>query len=136
MSVPPERVVRMHLHVAGKLTGPITKWVVAVATIILTVGLGILGTKLADVKDNEQSSWVPASAESTKVADAISQDVNPNDIPTLVVYHREGGLTEADYAAMDEHASEIAEIDGVTDQGVLSPNAADALREQGRTCRT
>jgi putative drug exporter of the RND superfamily len=132
MSVPPERVVRMHLHVAGKLTGPITKWVVAVATIILTVGLGILGTKLADVKDNEQSSWVPASAESTKVADAISQDVNPNDIPTLVVYHREGGLTEADYAAMDEQASEIAEIDGVTDQAVLSPNAADALREQGQ----
>src|SRR5688500_15163010 len=105
----------MHRVIAGRLTGPVTKWIVAVTMIVMSVGLGILGlTKMADVKDNEASSWVPASAESTKVANAIADDVNPNDIPTLVVYHRDGGLTEADFAAMEEHAAEIAKIDGVT----------------------
>ncbi len=121
----------MHLHVAGKLTGKITKWVVLVAVIILTGILSGLGGKLADVKDNEQSSWVPASADSTKVADELSEDVNPNDIPTLVVYHRSSGLTDADFAAMAEHAKEIAQLDGVTDEGVLSPLAAEALQAQG-----
>ena len=29
---------------------------------------------------------------------------DPNDIPTLVAYHRDGGLTEADLAAIDEQA--------------------------------
>ena len=41
-----------------------------------------------------------------------------------MVYHRSSGLTEDDFAAMDEQAAEIAEIDGVTDEGVLSPNVA------------
>ena len=50
--------------------------------------------------------------------------VDPNNIPTLVVYNRSSGLTEDDFAAMDEQAAEIAEIDGVTDEGVLSPNVA------------
>jgi len=131
MSVVPERLFSMHRQIAGKLTGPITKWIVLAATLVLTVGLGILGSKLGDVKNNEASSWLPGSAESTKVADEISKDVNPNDIPTLVVYHRDGGLTDADFAAMDEQAKEIADIDGVTDKGVLTPNAAKALQAKG-----
>jgi RND superfamily putative drug exporter len=122
----------MHRQIAGKLTGPVTKWIVLVATLAATVGLSILGSKLADVKDNEAASWLPASAESTKVADQLASDVNPNDIPTLVVYHRPSGLTEADFAAMDEQAKEIGALDGVTDEGVLTPNAAAALKEQGK----
>lgn len=122
----------MHRQIAGSLTGPVTKWIVLVAVLILAGFLGSLGSNLADVKNNEQSSWVPASAESTKVADELSEEINPNDIPTLVVYHRAGGLTDEDLAAIDEDAAEIAKIDGVTDEGALSPNAARALQDQGQ----
>jgi RND superfamily putative drug exporter len=121
----------MHRQIAGKLTGPVTKWVVLVAVLILTGILGTLGGKLADVKDNEQSSWVPSSAESTKVADQLSKTVNPNDIPTFVAYHRAGGLTADDLAAMDEQAAQIAQVEGVTDAGALTPNAAKALQAEG-----
>ena len=78
----------MHRQIAGKLTSPVTKWIVLVAVIVLTGVLGFLGGKLADVKNNEQSSWVPSSAESTRVSDQLSKEINPNDIPTLVAYHR------------------------------------------------
>jgi RND superfamily putative drug exporter len=122
----------MHRQIAGKLTGPVTKWVIFVAVLLLTGVMGYLGGKLADVKNNEQSSWVPSSAESTRVADQISGEVNPNDIPTLVAYHRAGGLTDADLAAIDEQAAKIADIDGVNSTGVLTPNAAAALQEQGQ----
>lgn len=122
----------MHRQIAGKLTGPVTKWLVLAGVLALTVAMSILGSKLNDVKDNEASSWLPGSAESTKVADELSKDVDPNDIPTLVVYHRASGLTEADFAAMDEQGRKIAAIDGVTDQGVLTPNAAAALKAQGQ----
>ena len=126
----------MHRQIAGKLTGPVTKWLVFAGVLALTVGMSILGSKLNDVKNNEASSWLPGSAESTKVADELSKDVNPNDIPTLVVYHRASGLTEADFAAMDEQAKEIAAISGVTKAGVLTPNAAEALRAQGQNVPT
>ncbi|HTW18161.1 MAG TPA: MMPL family transporter [Nocardioides sp.] len=121
----------MHRQIAGRLTSPVTKWIVLVAVVLLTGVLGSLGSQLADVKDNEQSSWVPAEAESTRVSEELSDAIDPNDIPTLVAYHRASGLTEADLAAMEEHAQEIAGVEGVTDAGVLSPASAEALRAQG-----
>ena len=121
----------MHRQIAGKLTSPVTKWVVFVIVLVLTGFMGFLGGKLADVKNNEQSSWVPSSAESTRVADQLSGEINPNEIPTLVAYHRDGGLTDEDLAAIDEQGKEIAGIDGVTDEGVLTPNGAAELQGQG-----
>ena len=126
----------MHRQIAGKLTGPVTKWLVLAGVLALTVAMSILGSKLNDVKDNEASSWLPGSAESTKVADELSKDVSPNDIPTLVVYHRASGLTEADFAKMDEQGKEIAKIHGVTKAGVLTPNATEALKATGANVPT
>ena len=114
----------MHRQIAGKLTGKVTKWLVLVAWIVIVVVMGGFSAKLTDVQNNEASSWLPGSAESTKVLDELSTAVDPNDIPTLVVYDRSSGLTDDDLAAMDEQAAEIAKIDGVTSAGVLSPNAA------------
>jgi putative drug exporter of the RND superfamily len=114
----------MHRQIAGKLTGPVTKWIVLAAWLAIFVVAGSLSAKLTDVQNNEASTWLPESAESTKVLDELSSTVDPNEIPTLVVYHRDSGLTEADFAAMDEQATEISQIDGVTDEGVLSPNVA------------
>ncbi len=118
----------MHRQIAGKLTGPVTKWIVAAAVIVLAGLMMPLNAKLVDVQNNEASSWLPGDAESTKVLEELSGTVDPNDIPALLVYTRDGGLTEDDLAAMDEHAAEIAETEGVTDAGVLSPNVA---AEQG-----
>ena len=91
----------MHRQIAGRLTGRVTKWIVLAAWIIIFVVASGFAAKLTDVQNNEASSWLPASAESTKVLDELSTTVDPNDIPTLVVYHRSSGLTEDDFAAMD-----------------------------------
>ncbi|MET3962702.1 RND superfamily putative drug exporter [Marmoricola sp. OAE513] len=117
--------------VAGKLTGPVTKWIVLVGAIVLVGIMAPLNGKLIDVQNNEASSWLPGSAESTKVVEELTGTVDPNDIPTLVVYHRASGLTDADLAAMDADAQEIAEIKGVTDEGAFSPNQAKALAATG-----
>jgi RND superfamily putative drug exporter len=121
----------MHRQIAGSLTGRVTKWFVLAAVLVLTGFMFVFSTKLTSVQDNEASSWLPGSAESTKVLDELSQSVDPNDIPTLVVYHRDGGLTDADLAAMEEDGTEIAGLDGVTGQGVLTPAAAEAAAAQG-----
>ncbi len=134
MSVLTGRVPRMHRQIAGKLTGPITKWIVAAIVVFAAMALAPLNAKLVDVQNNEASSWLPESAESTKVLEELSgsDTQDPNDIPTLVVYSRDGGLTAADLAAMDEQAAKIAaDVEGVTDStgdgkaDVLSPNVAE-----------
>ena len=122
----------MHRQIAGKLTGPVTKWIILVAAFVVVGLMSPLNAKLVDVQNNEASSWLPGSAESTKVVEELTGTVDPNDIPTLVVYHRPGGLTDADLAAMDEDATKIADLDGVTDKGAISPNQAAALAAQGQ----
>lgn len=117
----------MHRQIAGTLTGRVTKWLVLVAWLVMMGVFGSLSAKLVDVQDNEASSWLPGSAESTKVMDELSGTVDPNDIPTLVVYYRSGGLTEADRAAIDEQAGELADVKGVVAQTVLTPGAAAQL---------
>jgi putative drug exporter of the RND superfamily len=122
----------MHAQIAGRLTGPVTKWLVLLFWIVVVGVLGSLSSKLVDVQNNEASSWLPSDAESTEVMDQLSGTLDPNEIPTLVVYHRDGGLTDEDLAAMDEQGQEMAQIEGVTDQGVLTPAAAEAARAQGQ----
>jgi RND superfamily putative drug exporter len=121
----------MHRRIAGALTGRVTKWVVLVGALVLFAVMGAFSTRLVDVQNNEASSWLPESAESTKVLEELSATVDPNDIPTLVVYHRDGGLDDDDLAAMEADALEIGGLDGVTDTGVLSPAAAEAAAAQG-----
>ncbi|WP_299922473.1 MMPL family transporter [uncultured Nocardioides sp.] len=121
----------MHRQIAGTLTGRVTKWVVLAVAVVITGFMGMFSTQLADVQNNEASSWLPESAESTQVLEELSQSVDPNDIPTLVVYHRDGGLTDEDLAQMEADGPEIAELDGVTAEGVLTPAAAEAAAAQG-----
>lgn len=121
----------MHRQIAGTLTGRVTKWIVLVAVLALTAIMASFSAKLTSVQNNEASSWLPESAESTQVLEELSETVDPNDIPTLVVYQRDGGLTEDDLAQIEADGPEIAAIDGVTDQGVLTPAAAEAAAAQG-----
>ena len=121
----------MHRQIAGTLTGRVTKWIVLVAVLALTAIMAGFSAKLTSVQNNEASSWLPESAESTQVLEELSETVDPNDIPTLVVYQRDGGLTEDDLAQIEADGPEIAEIDGVTDEGVLTPAAAEAAAAQG-----
>src|SRR5215207_6935507 len=121
----------MHRQIAGSLTGRVSKWIVFAAVIVITGFMATFSAQLTSVQNNEASSWLPESAESTKVLEELSETVDPNDIPTLVVYHRDGGLTDDDLAAMEADGKEIAELDGVTDAGVLTPAAAEQAAASG-----
>ncbi|CUR59259.1 putative MMPL-like protein [metagenome] len=103
----------MHRQIAGKLTGRVTKWVVLGFWVLILVGSAGFAQKLADVQNNEASSWLPSSAESTRALEKLGPFQDPNAIPTVVAYVREGGLTEADLAAITAQTEEFAQLEGV-----------------------
>jgi putative drug exporter of the RND superfamily len=103
----------MHRQIAGRLTGPVTKWIVLVFWILVVGVSSAYAQKLTDVQNNEASSWLPASAESTKALEKLEPFQDPNAIPTVVVYERTGGLTKDDVAAATDQAAELQELDGV-----------------------
>jgi RND superfamily putative drug exporter len=126
----------MHLAVAGKLTGRVTKWIVLVAWIVIVVAASGFAMKLTDVQNNEASSWLPDTAESTKALAKLAPFRDQNDIPTVVVYHRASGLTDADYAAIADQAGQIGDIDGAVEgtngqPTVLSPTDRASGQQAG-----
>ena len=137
----------MNHHLAGALTGRVTKWIVLVVWLLVAVGSAGFASKLADVQNNEASSWLPESAESTRAFERLEPFQDPNAIPTVVVYHRDGGLTQADLAAIEEHAAEFASMDGLAEAkegrapSVVSPAVAEelgfpAVSEDGTVAQT
>ncbi|WP_310528768.1 MMPL family transporter [Nocardioides sp.] len=123
----------MHRKIAGSLTGPATKWIVLIAWLAVAAGSSMFASKLIDVQNNEASSWLPASAESTRALDKLGAFQDVNAIPTLVVYERTGGLTEADLAAIEAQAVEFAGLDGIDEPAadrppaVVSPATAEQI---------
>lgn len=110
----------MQRQIAGRLTGPVTKWIVLGLWILVTSVSTLYASKLVDEQNNEASSWLPDSAESTRALEKINQFEDIDSIPTVVVYSKSSGLTEADIAAAKEDAKQFATLDGVEGE-VLGP---------------
>ncbi|MBZ9641631.1 MMPL family transporter [Streptomyces sp. PSKA30] len=101
------------------------------AVLGLWVGLLVLiapfSGKLSDVQVNRAVDYLPTSADSTQVARI--QDSLPGGEATsiVVVYHRDGGLTEADRTTA---ADQIAQVDGDFD---LSAEPQAVTSQDGTT---
>ncbi|SPF01153.1 MMPL family transporter [Streptomyces sp. MA5143a] len=91
------------------------KWVVLGLWLVLLFVVAPLASKLTDAQDNDAASWLPGSAESTQVLQ-MSEDFRPEQIPAVVVYARESGLTAEDRAAIEEDVRELKQL---TDHGII-----------------
>jgi len=101
--------------------GSWTKWVVVGFWVVMLVILFPLSTKLMGAEKNDQKTWLPASAESTKVLDVQSQFQSPNISSGVVVYVRPSGLTGADRAKAAADARSFAGVPGVVPGQVVGP---------------
>lgn len=108
--------------VAWLVCGRRTKWLVVLFWLVVIVAAAPLAQKLTDAQDNQASSWLPGSAESTQVLD-ISAEFRPEQIPAIVVYARDGGLTAEDRARITEDLGELKELraHGVRGQETRGP---------------
>jgi len=114
----------MHRQIAGKLTSPVTKWIVLGLWVVAVAAMSGFAMKLVDQQNNEASSWLPSSAESTLALEKTSAFQDQNSIPTVVVYERDGGLTQSDLAAAESQVAEFQGLDGVEGQ-VVGPQVSE-----------
>ncbi|MGY0066154.1 MMPL family transporter [Streptomyces sp. QTS137] len=87
------------------------KWLVLALWLVVLFLTAPLAQKLTDAQDNDAASWLPGSAESTQVLE-ISGDFRPEQIPAIVVYARESGLTAADRERIAEDAAQLKRLSG------------------------
>ncbi len=93
--------------VIGFISGRRTKWVVLVAWIVILGLAGGVANKLMSVEKNDAISFLPPAAQSTKVQDLAGRFPSGRTQLATIVYHRSGGLTDADRSRIDADRSRI-----------------------------
>jgi RND superfamily putative drug exporter len=89
---PPARWVRQHR--VGLLAGLF----VVLYLVVIGGGLGSLSGKLAGVQENTNAAYLSKTAESTRALHVQESFLAKDQVPTLVLYERDGQLTTADKA--------------------------------------
>jgi RND superfamily putative drug exporter len=76
--------------------------------VVAVLALSPLGAKLADVTNDETASFLPEDADSTRVQELLKDRFRAGETTIgLIVYKREGGLTDADKAKMARDARRV-----------------------------
>ncbi|AFA71624.1 putative integral membrane protein, MMPL family [Gordonia polyisoprenivorans VH2] len=80
--------------------------------LIIGGGLGPFAGKLASVSTNDNTAFLPASAESTQVNDQLSRFQDTTEIPAIVIAVRDSGITAADRAYLTEQTQRLQGKEG------------------------
>ncbi|HEU5127645.1 MAG TPA: MMPL family transporter [Glycomyces sp.] len=82
----------------------------ALAWLAIGAFSGPYAGKLSEVAVNDNSAFLPSSAESTEVIELQSEFSDTEATPAIVVAERPGGLTGADFAYLEAAAGKLAEL--------------------------
>ncbi|WP_369182342.1 MMPL family transporter [Streptomyces sp. Y1] len=108
-----------------------SKWVVLALWLVLLVALGPLAGKLTGAEDNQASSWLPGSAESTVVLNEQRTFQPVDTAQAVVVYQRTGGVTPADRAEAAREAAGFAAV-----PHVVGPVVGPVVSGDGQAMQT
>lgn len=101
--------------------------IIALAIVAFLVG-GFGGSyqgKLGEVQKNDNASFLPGSAESTKAGDESAKFLSVEALPGFVVFHRDSGLTADDKTRIDAARAAVIGVDGVDKESVLPPQFSE-----------
>ncbi|WP_065961465.1 efflux RND transporter permease subunit [Curtobacterium sp. UCD-KPL2560] len=90
--------------------------VIVVWLIVASVGGPVFGT-ISDVATNDQTSFLPASADATKVQERSAAFRQASGAPAIIVLDRDGGLRDGDRTAAEQLAATLddrSDVQGVS----------------------
>jgi RND superfamily putative drug exporter len=101
------------------------RWIFPLIVVLLwlLVGgpLGSFAGRLSEVQKNDNASFLPQTAESTRVLNTFLEFTGEESTPATVVFERPGGLTEDDKAAIASYREELASVKYVDAAAVGQP---------------
>jgi uncharacterized membrane protein YdfJ with MMPL/SSD domain len=117
------------------------KWITLALWLVISAIVTPLAPKLADVTSNDQSSFLPSGAESTRVADLIKTDFPSSGTPAIIVFRDADGLSQRDLAQAKQVSDWLISGNaGANVHDVVSiytvPQAADGLQSADQTTMT
>jgi RND superfamily putative drug exporter len=86
-----------------------TKFAVIAVWLVVLVAMVPLAGKFEDAQENDPADYLPADAESVEAIDGLEGFPSEDEADAITVFHRDGGLTPADRAAIERARTAINE---------------------------
>lgn len=96
--------------------------VIVVWLAIAAVGGPYFG-KISEVSTNDQTSFLPASADATKVQERSSEFRQESGAPAIIVLERDGGMSSSDLSAAEDLATQLGDREDVESVSPVIPSA-------------
>src|SRR4029453_1933765 len=112
-----QRFGRVAASLAQLPGGRRTKYAVVGVWLVVLVAIGPLARKFENAQENDPADYLPAGAESVRMLDRLEGFPSDDEADAIVVFHRDGGLSSADPAAIEEGRT------GITERGRPAINA-------------
>jgi len=114
-------------RLARLVTHPTAKFVIVGVWVLLFLGCGAFAGQLSKVQENDIAAWLPGDAESTRAIDATGKFFPPDQAPTVVVFERGSGITDADKQAISASIDEFKTLEHVNGvEPVVDPTTGAA----------
>jgi putative drug exporter of the RND superfamily len=109
-------------------------------TVAVWIALGVAGfiarTHIDEVTAAGQSSYLPAHAESTQVVDLMQRDFKGgDDVPVLIVFERNGGLSAADLNTIGKLGQGLERLGLAGATPVFAPFSRETRQPLGEVTR-
>src|SRR5690606_40978017 len=96
----------------------------ALLALVWLFGVGPLGAfmgRLTEVQTNDESSFLPVSAESTEVSRIQEEFAQEQRVPAIIAYSADRTLTDEQLAAIGEHVAVIQDHPEISDGAAIGP---------------
>ncbi|MEU8174952.1 MMPL family transporter [Microbispora hainanensis] len=115
-------------RLAGLPAGRVGKWAVIAVWLAVIVPLGVLAAGIGQAQDNDETSWMPSGAPSTRAVELTRREFPAaRDSALVLVYARQGGLGAADRAAVLDDRNRLRALGDVTGPAPSADGAALTL---------
>lgn len=108
-------------HTAASERSSVPKWLrIFLPAILILVWLAAAGMggpyfgRVSEVASNDQTSYLPESADATQVQALIGEFNDSDAIPAIVVFASEGELSEVELGEINEALADVPNISGVS----------------------
>ena len=123
-------------RLADAVTGPRGR----LLTIAVWIAVGVAGflasSHIDDVTAAGQSSFLPRNAESTRALDVLEHSQKSGEeVPVVIVFERDGGLTDADLDAIGQIGDGLNKLKIVGATPIVDPFSADAKAPLGEVAK-
>ncbi len=123
-------------RLVSAVTGPRGRWLTVAIWLVLGIAGFVGRMQINDVTAAGQNSYLPAHAESTQVVDLMQRDFKGgNDVPVLIVFERNGGLSAADLNTIGKLGEGLERLGLSGATPVFAPFSKQTKRPLGEVTR-